>query len=568
MQVLHEGRGRRGVVLPRRRRGLPGGLRRRLLAGRGVLARGGAVLRGQVLADRGCARSGNRSGLARRGLRLVHSSVFRPLVDDLILACAHRGVVDGRQRRGPLGGVAGLDVGGLGVVRAVLGPGSISRGGIGRRGADGVISSVGAGIAGAVRIRAGAGVVTGHPRARDHRGTCHRTGSSGSGSAGPDGRTGGAPLRVLPRVPGTGLAADRPWGLRSGLRAMTIARRRTVARRSSGPRRPAGGAARIRLEGHRDGLPRLERLDQPAGGLGDVVGGLVEHQVAQQVEVRGDVGVHQRRGPRHGAGAVVLGGAARERPVEQRDQRRGVLEGGDLPGAVQTGVRGGLDADAEDVHAAGAGVDEDAVGVEELMAHAAAPRGLETGRRLADDRARRLGVHRTIGQQRRERRGGRHRVLHDRRRPVLGRTGRGGVGLLPGVVEHDDLPDGQQTGLLDEIGAAHRIGRLERGLAADDEQHHGLAGRDGAGAAPDGAVGHTGQRDPAPEGPPRVQCILLGVRAHGPSLSSSGGSMPVICVDHATRSPPLRDGAASGPGVASHRPAGAPPARAARDPPP
>ena len=241
-------------------------------------------------------------------------------------------------------------------------------------------------------------------------------------------------------------------------------------------------------------------------------------------------------------GLVRSGAAAGQGPVQQRDQRDGVLEGGDLARAVQTRVGGGLHPDAQQHHVPGAGVDEDAVGVQQLVAHTAPTRGLQPGRRLADDRPGGLGVQRALGQQRSERRRGRQRVFDDGERCAGGvdlGVGRA-VAVLARVVEHDDVADREQVRILHQVGAAHGVGRFERGLPLHDEQHHVLAGGDRAGAAPYGAVGDSGEGDLPCQRPPGTQCVRLWVRVHGPSFSSSGGGAPVTCFAHATRSPPDR----------------------------
>src|SRR5699024_3216920 len=67
----------------------------------------------------------------------------------------------------------------------------------------------------------------------------------------------------------------------------------------------------IGLEGDRDRLPRLERRGQATGGLGDLLAGLVQHQLTQQIQIsrglRGTIGPDGRgRGHLTGPGGVAV----------------------------------------------------------------------------------------------------------------------------------------------------------------------------------------------------------------------------------------------------------------------
>lgn len=234
--------------------------------------------------------------------------------------------------------------------------------------------------------------------------------------------------------------------------------------------------------------------------------------------------------------------ATRQRSIQQGDQGGGVLEGRHLPGPVQARMRGRLHPDAEQDHVAGPGVDEDAVGVQELMAHAAPASGLHPGRRLADDRAGGLGMQRPRGQQSGERRSGWERVLDDGGRAVRGTGGGPARGGVPRIIEHDDVLHLEQVRVLHQVGAPYGVGGLQCRHAPHHEQDHVLAGGDRARTVPYGTVGDAGQGDASLQRPPGAQCVRLWVRVHGPSFSSSDGGAPVACIVHATRSPPSTGG--------------------------
>ena len=207
------------------------------------------------------------------------------------------------------------------------------------------------------------------------------------------GRSAQEPGRRCPR-PGAA-SGTGPSGL--CFSSILVGRRNRRSRRSG---------ARIRLKGHGDRLPRFERFDQAPRGLGDVIGRLVQHEVAQQIQIRG-ISVSTTV---EGRGTSPLASCCGLRPVRARysSATSAAVSWKEATSRelVQTGVGGGLHADPEDRDRSRAGVDEEPVGIDQLMAHTAPPGGLETGRGLSDDRARRLRMERPPGQQRRERRGG------------------------------------------------------------------------------------------------------------------------------------------------------------------
>src|SRR5699024_4854412 len=112
----------------------------------------------------------------------------------------------------------------------------------------------------------------------------------------------------------------------------------------------------------------------------------------------------------------------------------------------------------------------------------------------------------------------------------VGGTGAGARAVLAGIVEHHHLVHRHEPFVLYEIGATDRVRRLQRGLTAHDEQGHRLTGGHRAGAMPHRAVGDPGQGDRPLQGPPRTQGVLMRVRVHGPSFSSSCGLPPVTSV--------------------------------------